>query len=279
MDAYLSKPIKGEELLELVERLGSCSTEVAGPGTSPGVEDRPAAAVSPSEDPGRGTDPRSCADLRAARRPGSCSAGFGRSSVRDVPAMLGEGPSTPPEPSALGTGLALGAGLPAPPESPTAGLQPALEADRLPVCGPGRGRSKRARKRDSKAVHPPAAFDVTEAIACCFGSPDILHQMIDFYFGEAPDLVAQMHAALSARNRREVARAAHRLRGTLVHLAAHPAAAAADRLEQLIAEGNLAEAAEQLAELGRQLERLEAALNAVRRAGAASENRGLAPSG
>jgi HPt (histidine-containing phosphotransfer) domain-containing protein len=222
MDAYLSKPIKAEELIELVERLGSTLAVATRPEPAPGA----ARAV--------------------------CPAGFDQVTTYDIPGGAGAAIPSP-----------VGPRLPAPPKPTTADLTGSAETTATPPP-PHKRAPRTAHKRRAEVAPPSATFELAEAITCCFGSRQMLQQMVDFYFVDAPILVKQMRESLHERNRETLARAAHRLRGTLVYLAAHPAAAAADRLEQLVIDGYLSKAPDQLAELERELERLDAALTAYR---------------
>ncbi len=84
--------------------------------------------------------------------------------------------------------------------------------------------------------------------------------MVEFHFGEAPLLLAQMRAGLQSQDASAIARAAHRLAGTLVYLRAQPALAAARRVDDLGVAGDLQGAAAAIVALEHELALLERAL-------------------
>ena len=80
----------------------------------------------------------------------------------------------------------------------------------------------------------PAGFDYGAALKHCLNKPDLLQQMIAFFYKDADTLLPQIHAALEKGELEEVGRLGHRMKGTLVHLAAEAAIQAARRVEQLV---------------------------------------------
>jgi DNA-binding response OmpR family regulator len=112
----------------------------------------------------------------------------------------------------------------------------------------------------SSSPAPAAAFDLADALEGVDGRYDRLQRMVEFYFGEAPLLLAQMRTGVQSRDASAIARAAHRLAGTLVYLRAQPALAAARRVDDLGGSGDLQGAAEAIPLLERELAQLEQSL-------------------
>jgi CheY-like chemotaxis protein/HPt (histidine-containing phosphotransfer) domain-containing protein len=126
---------------------------------------------------------------------------------------------------------------------------------------PPRSRSVRIASTSPRpAPGPVEVFDVDTALAGLDGRYDRLQKMVKFYFDDTPPLLAQMRAGLQRRDPTVIARAAHRLAGTLVYLTAPPALEAARRVDQLGVSGDLTQVAEAIAALEHELARLEQAL-------------------
>ncbi len=75
-------------------------------------------------------------------------------------------------------------------------------------------------------------FDPDEALNRCFHSQDMLQEMIQCFFDEVEIVLPQMRVALEKGNLVEVGRLGHRLKGTIVYLAAEPAKEAALGVER-----------------------------------------------
>ena len=88
---------------------------------------------------------------------------------------------------------------------------------------------------DCATTLPPDApvFDSQIALKQCYGRRELLAQMIKFFFDDVDELLPQIRSALQRGDLVEVGRLGHRLKGTIAHLAAEPARAAALRVEQL----------------------------------------------
>lgn len=104
------------------------------------------------------------------------------------------------------------------------------------------------------------AFNCGAALASLGGRANLLHQMVAFFFEDAPRRLAEMQAGLQEQTPSTIAQAAHRLKGTLVYLGAEPALQAAQRVEQIGKTRDLKEAASAIRSLTTELTRLEAAL-------------------
>lgn len=121
------------------------------------------------------------------------------------------------------------------------------------------GRAKRGgdqyRSPDSAPV-----FDPEEALRRCFDNPQMVQEMVRSLFDEADRLLEEIRQAEAARDAPALARAAHRLKGTVVYLGAKPTAEATRRVEQIGASGDLAPAPEAIDALEAELMRLMDAL-------------------
>jgi signal transduction histidine kinase/DNA-binding response OmpR family regulator/PAS domain-containing protein/HPt (histidine-containing phosphotransfer) domain-containing protein len=78
----------------------------------------------------------------------------------------------------------------------------------------------------------PPIFDPAQALKRCLGRPHLLAEMIQFFLADADTLLVQIRAELQRGDMAEVGRLGHRLKGTIAHLAAEPARAAAERVER-----------------------------------------------
>jgi signal transduction histidine kinase len=112
-----------------------------------------------------------------------------------------------------------------------------------------------------------AALDRAALLERLGGDAELVREVAELYFHESPRLLGAARAALAGGDAAALARAAHSLKGTLATLAAPRASAAARRLEELGARGDLAAAADALPELERCLDELGAGLDALRREG------------
>jgi HPt (histidine-containing phosphotransfer) domain-containing protein len=73
--------------------------------------------------------------------------------------------------------------------------------------------------------------DDRELLARVDDDRGLLEKLIALFFEEAPRVLAEVKRAVAAQDFPEVERAAHRMAGMLLNLAAHPASAAARSLE------------------------------------------------
>ncbi|MEN6457429.1 MAG: PocR ligand-binding domain-containing protein [Thermoguttaceae bacterium] len=78
-----------------------------------------------------------------------------------------------------------------------------------------------------------AVFDPPTALERCFNQRDLLVQMIDFFVDDVDKLLPQVGLALQRGNPDEMGRLAHRLKGTISHLAAERARDAARQVERI----------------------------------------------
>jgi HPt (histidine-containing phosphotransfer) domain-containing protein len=114
------------------------------------------------------------------------------------------------------------------------------------------------------APSAPCVYDRDDAVRRCFGKEEMFRGMAGFLFEEEGPLLAQMRAALTAGQAEELAKAAHRLKGTVGYLAAATAMDAVSRVERLGHAGELADAAAAIEQLEREIQRLKQALEPYR---------------
>jgi signal transduction histidine kinase/DNA-binding response OmpR family regulator len=89
---------------------------------------------------------------------------------------------------------------------------------------------------------------------------DLLRDILETFRGDCEHRVRDVERTLAAKDARELARAAHTIKGSLLSIAARPAADAALRLEMLARSGNLSSADAAYADLQRELQRLDPAI-------------------
>jgi CheY-like chemotaxis protein len=113
-------------------------------------------------------------------------------------------------------------------------------------------------------AEPPAAAALDWAVARerVGGSLDLLQEMIELFVREHPKLLGEIRQAVAAADAPRLHRAAHTLKGSADCFAAGPTVAAAQRLEQMGRQADLAGADEALRVLEREIERLLRALAA-----------------
>jgi CheY-like chemotaxis protein/HPt (histidine-containing phosphotransfer) domain-containing protein len=119
----------------------------------------------------------------------------------------------------------------------------------------------------AEASAPAGAFDFQEALTHMAGQESLVREMIEFFFQDTPAMLAGMERGLQGGDATQIGHLAHRLKGTLVYLAAEPALQAATCVEELADRGDLAGAGAALPQLRLELARLETALAPHRRQG------------
>jgi two-component system, sensor histidine kinase and response regulator len=102
----------------------------------------------------------------------------------------------------------------------------------------------------------PGVFDPDLALELLAGDPELLGEVVQLWLEDTPQCLVEIREGVAASDRSAIGRAAHRLRGSLVTLAAGLATAAAERLENLAAAGNLATIADAAAVLETEVARL-----------------------
>ena len=109
-------------------------------------------------------------------------------------------------------------------------------------------------------------LDWQRALENTDGSEELLLELAEIFLEECPGMMSQVRAAIDGQDAPALLLAAHSLKGSTRVFAATDATDAALALEQMGAAGNLSGAEERWAALGRDVERLKAAL-AQRREG------------
>jgi two-component system, sensor histidine kinase and response regulator len=136
------------------------------------------------------------------------------------------------------------------------------------AAGAGPRPSRVEEPRPSEEPAPPepgAVFHLEGAIARCLGKRGMFEEMVRFFHEETANLLPRLFAAIGDGNTEELAYAAHRLRGTILYLAAPSVLEAVEHVEKLAKSGDLTTAPEAFQRLEHQAERLKQALAAHRR--------------
>jgi signal transduction histidine kinase/CheY-like chemotaxis protein len=134
------------------------------------------------------------------------------------------------------------------------------------MAPPVPGAAEPPRAEQARAVEPTpgdAPLDWSGALERVGGSEDLLREIAGVFVGEGPKLMAQIRAALEKGDAVELRRAAHTLKGSAALFVAAPTVEAALRLEKLAENGDLDRAAEAVASLAAETDRLVAALSAA----------------
>jgi CheY-like chemotaxis protein len=150
-----------------------------------------------------------------------------------------------------------------PTSAPLESVQPAASSAEAPA----EGAASPAR------VEPPAglaataempSIDHAAALEKLGGDEELLVEIIDLYLDDSPQVVEKIRAAVADGDAEGAWKAAHRLKGSVGSLSAHPAFEAARDLEVVGREGDLADAAAALERLERELQRLAEDLATLR---------------
>lgn len=119
-------------------------------------------------------------------------------------------------------------------------------------------------ERAAAVTAPPAApdavFDRNEALAHVGGDTELLRELAATFLDQAPHWMCAIREALERQDSARLNAAAHPLKGSLGTFAAKTAASAAQRLETLARQGNLAGGWEALDALEKEMARLAPAL-------------------
>ncbi|HEX2825545.1 MAG TPA: response regulator [Burkholderiales bacterium] len=122
------------------------------------------------------------------------------------------------------------------------------------------------------ALHPeetilsqvPEVFDLKTALDAVDGERELLSGMIAIYLRQTPRVMQDIDAAMAAGDAGALEIAAHKLKGSVAMFGARAAREAAQHLEDLAETRDLSQAQAARGELGAEIERLTAALEAVR---------------
>jgi PAS domain S-box-containing protein len=109
-----------------------------------------------------------------------------------------------------------------------------------------------------------AVVDVREALERVGGDTELLRELVDVFLGDCPRLWHNIEEALAKGDARQLARAAHTLKGSVSTLGARTAREAAAQLELQGRNGDLSSAARTVARLDGELQRLRSALKQMK---------------
>jgi HPt (histidine-containing phosphotransfer) domain-containing protein len=118
-------------------------------------------------------------------------------------------------------------------------------------------------ERRRAPVDPAVLVDESELLERVDGDQELLLDLVELFFGDLPQRMADADAAVARGDASEVERFAHGLAGAIGNLAAHRALACARRLESHAAARELAALAPALDDLRRELALLKPALRAL----------------
>jgi two-component system sensor histidine kinase/response regulator len=107
------------------------------------------------------------------------------------------------------------------------------------------------------------AFDPARLLTLAGGEEALVKVVVDLFLSDTPSLWSSLEEAAEQGNTDALARAAHKLKGSLLNMAAGPASAAARELEVLAREGRLEEARQGVSTLRAELARLRKALEGL----------------
>ncbi len=127
------------------------------------------------------------------------------------------------------------------------------------------------------AAEPAPVINRQAILDLLEGDADLLREIVVLFLESCPQRLARARVALAEGNPRNLALAAHSLRGSLANFVATAAVAAALRLELLARRGDLTGAPETLADLEREIARLQPALAELTQQGAGSARVELEP--
>lgn len=105
-----------------------------------------------------------------------------------------------------------------------------------------------------------AVFDLPEALARIDGDRELFLTLADLFLQESPKEFAAVRAALSSHDSAGLARAAHKLKGSVMQFCAPRLFGSTKHLEELGRQGRLAAAEPVCTEVARQLAELHDAL-------------------
>jgi PAS domain S-box-containing protein len=108
------------------------------------------------------------------------------------------------------------------------------------------------------------AVDIREALERVGGDTELLRELTDLFLADCPRLWHNLAEALAKGDARQLARAAHTLKGSVSTFGARAAHAVAEQLERQGREGDLTHAAETAARLDGELQRLKSALERMK---------------
>jgi len=139
-------------------------------------------------------------------------------------------------------------------------LLPAIPAAQIPSPGP----KEQATIADvsDPGIFDPGIFDPASALARVEGDRELLLKMVRSFFAQSDRVLSEIRAAVEHGDGKALERAAHKLKGSIGSFGDRRASDTALRLELMGARGELAGAAQALADLETEVTRLREALAA-----------------
>ncbi|HEY9871500.1 MAG TPA: response regulator [Candidatus Obscuribacterales bacterium] len=107
----------------------------------------------------------------------------------------------------------------------------------------------------------PGIFDEEWVMRHVSGDVELLREAVGIFFQECPDTMARIRQAVASRDRVQLERTAHTLKGSVANFSARRAAELALKLEEMGRSGDLTGAEETCAQLERELEALRPILS------------------
>jgi HPt (histidine-containing phosphotransfer) domain-containing protein len=117
---------------------------------------------------------------------------------------------------------------------------------------------------DGETMASNRIFDRAAALDRVEGDVELLMELIELFFEQAPGLMAEIDQSIESVNARTLTAAAHSLKGSAGNLGGSDAYDTANRLEQLAKEGDLANASALAAKLQQDVLILTSALAVYR---------------
>ena len=138
--------------------------------------------------------------------------------------------------------------------------KPINAADLLSLLG-SLSRARDAAPREGERVDDEAPVNVAEVLGRVEGDRDLLCELVALYRDDAPRLLAEIRRCVEGRDASGLQGAAHALRGASANLGAHPTVRVSQALERMGRARELDDADRHLADLEREAQRLDAALD------------------
>ncbi|MGE4093659.1 MAG: Hpt domain-containing protein, partial [Candidatus Binatia bacterium] len=117
---------------------------------------------------------------------------------------------------------------------------------------------------ETASIPQEEIFDREELLSLVDGDVTLLTELSDLFWESSPDLLTQMHTAVSTRDPQMLSYAIHTLKGSVGNFAATRALAAIAKLEKIGTTGDLSQAPVAVGNLERELDRLREALTSLK---------------
>ncbi len=114
-------------------------------------------------------------------------------------------------------------------------------------------------------MHATCIIKKEEVLARLGGDEELLHEIVQMYFEDYPELLSQIEGAVESDNAEVLARAAHQLKGLLSNFSSPSTTVAIQALEQAGKLNQMRESRSRLQVLAVELSSLSSVLNSWRR--------------